>query len=184
MPPAPPSELQGAWLSVRSAFRTLLPDNWCLLMCNQTMTSPRGCKPPLPSNTPYIKVIHALEMTELVSQGTSVDSAIPSLPHSNNTASLEQPFLCKAARALLSLKNTVEAQSRQAGWSRLATFRTRFLMVHVLLRWFQILEKNPTVQTPSLTFFFGLSHIYLEDSEKLRENESFTSDSLQTEPMW
>lgn len=84
-------------------------------MCNQTMTSPRGCKPPLPSNTPYIKVIHALETTELVSQGTSVDSAIPSLPHSNNTASLEHPFLGKAARALLSLKNTVEAQWRQAG---------------------------------------------------------------------
>lgn len=153
-------------------------------MCNQTTTSSRGCKPPLPSNAPYIKVIYALGMTELVSQDTSIDSATPSLPHYNNTASLDQPFLCKAARALLSLKNTVETQWRQDGWSSLVGFRTRFSMVHVLLRWFWILGKNPTVQTPSLTFFFGLSHIYVEDSEKLSENESFTSDSVQTELMW
>ena len=69
-------------------------------MCNQTVTSPRGCKPPLPSHRPYVKVIRALGMTELVSQGASVIySATPSLPRSNNAASSEETFSLQSSQS-------------------------------------------------------------------------------------
>ena len=80
-----------------------------------------------------------------------------------------RPFLCKAAGVLLTWKNTEAIPWRQAGWSSFTAFRTSFLMVRVLLRWFWVLGKNPTLQTPSLTLFFGLTMSYL--SGRLSEIE-------------
>lgn len=66
--PASSSEAQGAWPSVHSALRTLLPDNRCLLVCNWIVTGPGGCDLPLTSHIPYVKVICTLGMTVSLSR--------------------------------------------------------------------------------------------------------------------
>lgn len=66
---------------------------------NQPMTSPRACEPPSLCYAPYVKVIYAQGITELVvniparpstlvSLVISVYSATPSVPFSNNTNNL------------------------------------------------------------------------------------------------
>jgi len=62
---------------------------------------------------------------------------------------------------LSSLRRTQAIQCRQAEWSSLAAFRMSFLVVRVLLRCFWVLGKSPTLQTPPLTLFIGLTISYL-----------------------
>lgn len=125
--PASPSEPQTAWPSVHSEFRTLLPDNWCLPLCNQTVTVTGGCEPPLLSHTPYVKVIRALEITELVSQGTPVYSATPSVPHFNNKASSKQTFTLQSSQSLSHVEEH-RGNSVETGWIiKLGCFQDKLL---------------------------------------------------------
>lgn len=124
---ASPSEPRGAWPSVPSVFRTLLPDNWCLPLCSQTVTVTGGCEPPLPTHTPHVKVIHAPEITELVSQGIPLYSVTPCVPRPNNKASSEWTFSLQSSRTLPRVEEHVSNSAERRWMIKLGCFQDKLL---------------------------------------------------------
>lgn len=130
---------------------------------NQPMTSPRTCEPSSLCHAPYVKVIYAQGITELVSQVISVYSATSSVPFSNNTNNL----------LWLDLLFVHTSQLIKLGCSQ-DKLRDVVCYSKVVLRFWEesyTTDSRCSGLSPSVALFFWLITSYcLKDSEKLRDN--------------